>query len=65
MELTWKQFRNQTHIKLLNENEQARQYGFYLDSISNQNKGAGACLILQEDKRLLLQENGNALIWCF
>ena len=65
MELTWKQFRHQTHIRVLNENEQIRQYKLYLDSISNQNKGAGSCLILQESNTLLLQENGNALIWCF
>lgn len=68
-ELSWQQFKTQNHIRTLNENEQIRQYRFYLDSLSNQriyqNKGAGACLILQENDRLLLQENGNGLIWCF
>ena len=66
MELTWQQFRNQTHIRLLTENEQIREYKFYLDALANeryrQNKGPKPIKIigflLQEDLFLIQQENG-------
>lgn len=70
MELTWQQFRNQNHIRILNENEQVRQYTFYLDSIANQNqkqnKGPALSVrvkgfLLQEDYFLLQQENGSGI----
>lgn len=34
-ELTWKQFKDLPHVQHLNENEQARQYGFYLEALEN------------------------------
>lgn len=71
MELTWQQFRNQTHIRMLNENEQIRQYRFYLDSLANerirQNKGPKQLrlqvtgFLLQEDLFLIQQENGSGI----
>ena len=71
MELTWQQFRNQTHIRILNENEQIRQYRFYLDSLANerirQNKGPKQLrlqvtgFLLQEDLFLIQQENGSGI----
>ena len=71
MELTWQQFRNQTHIRILNENEQVRQYRFYLDALSNelqrQNKGPKQLklqitgFLLQEDLFLIQQENGSGI----
>ena len=71
VELTWQQFRNQSHIRILNENEQIRQYHFYLDSLSNQinkqNKGPKQLrlqisgFLLQEDLFLIEQENGSGI----
>ena len=71
MELTWQQFRNQSNIRILTENEQIRQYYFYLDSVSNQahqqNKGAQQLklkvtgFLLQEDLFLIQQENGSGI----
>jgi len=72
MELSWQQFRNQNHIRILTENEQIRQYRFYLDSLSNQlynqNKGAGHetggtidGFLLQENLFGILQENGSGI----
>jgi hypothetical protein len=70
MELSWQQFRNQNHIRILNENEQIRQYRFYLDALSNelrrQNKGPGFSkgidgFLLQEDLFNILQENGSGI----
>lgn len=71
MELSWQQFRNQTHIRILNENEQIRQYRFYLDSLANerirQNKGPKQLrlqitgFLLQEDFSLIQQENGSGI----
>ena len=72
MELTWQQFRNQNHIRILNENEQIRQYRFYLDTVSNQivnqNKGPQSSrpvivtgLLLQENLFLIQQENGSRI----
>ena len=71
MELTWQQFRNQNHIRTLNENEQVRQYRFYLDALSNelqrQNKGPKQStlqftgFLLQEDLSLIQQENGSGI----
>lgn len=70
-ELTWQQFRNQNHISILNENEQIRQYHFYLDGLSNQihqqNKGPEQLrlqitgFLLQEDLFLIQQENGSGI----
>lgn len=70
-ELTWQQFRNQNHIRILNENEQIRQYHFYLDSLSNQiskqNKGPKQLrqqitgFLLQENLFLIQQENGSGI----
>lgn len=70
MELSWQQFRNQTHIRILNENQQIRQYRFYLDALSNelirQNKGPGSDtgiggFLLQEDLFMILQENRSGI----
>ena len=71
MELTWQQFCNQNHIRTLNENEQIRQYRFYLDALSNelqrQNKGPKQLtlqitgFLLQEDLFLIQQENGSGI----
>jgi len=73
MELTWQQFRNQNHVRILNENEQIRQYRFYLDQVSNQlrqqNKGPKqkqlrsqiTGFLLQEDLFLIQQENGSGI----
>ena len=71
MELTWQQFCNQNHIRILNENEQIRQYNFYLDQVSNQlrqqNKGPKQLrlqitgFLLQEDLFLIQQENGSGI----
>jgi hypothetical protein len=70
MELSWQQFRNQNHIRILNENQQIRQYRFYLDALSNeltrQNKGPGFSkgidgFLLQEDLFNILQENGSGI----
>lgn len=71
MELSWQQFRNQTHIRILNENEQIRQYRFYLDSLANerirQNKGPKQLrlqitgFLLQEDLFLIQQEDGSGI----
>lgn len=71
VELTWKQFKEQTHIRILSENEQTRQYYFYLDSLSNQihqqNKGTKQLklqitgFLLQENLSLILQENNSGI----
>lgn len=71
MELTWPQFRNQNHIRILNENEQVRQYYFYLDALANerirQNKGPRQLrlqitgFLLQEDLFLIQQEDGSGI----
>ena len=72
MELNWPQFRNQSHIRILNENEQVRQYHFYLDSLANerirQNKGPKKSsrviitgFLLQENLSLIEQENGSGI----
>jgi hypothetical protein len=72
MELNWPQFRNQSHIRILNENEQVRQYHFYLDSLANerirQNKGSKKSsrvvvtgFLLQENLSLIQQENGSGI----
>ena len=71
MELSWQQFRNQSHIRILSENEQMRQYRFYLDALSNQiynqNKGPKQLrlqvtgFLLQEDLFLIQQENGSGI----
>lgn len=71
MELTWKQFVNQNHIRTLPLNEQVRQYSFHLDSISNQrfvqNKGPRQSrlqitgFLLQEDLFLIQQEDGSGI----
>ena len=71
MELTWQQFKTQSHIHILNENEQIRQYRFYLDAVSNelfrQNKGPKQTRIkitgflLQEDLFLIQQEDGSGI----
>ena len=72
MELTWLQFRNQNHIRILNENEQIRQYRFYLDTVANQiinqNKGLKSSrpttytgFLLQEDSFLIQQENESGI----
>lgn len=72
MELTWLQFRNQNHIRILNENEQIRQYKFYLDTVTNQivnqNKGVQNTrtttytgFLLQEDLSPILQENNSGI----
>ena len=71
MELTWQQFRNQNHIRILNENEQVRQYRFYLESLAEQNhrqnKGQKQLrlqitgFLLQEDLFIIQQENGSGI----
>lgn len=66
-ELTWLQFKRLDYIRNLSEQQQVREYRFYLDALSNerlrQNKG-GTCFLLQENKFYLLQEDGNRIIWC-
>ena len=71
MELSWQQFRNQSHIRILTENEQIRQYRFYLDALANerirQNKGPKQLrlqitgFLLQEDLFLIQQEDGSGI----
>ena len=71
MEITCKQFKNQSHIRILTENEQIRHYRFYLDSLANemkkQNKGPRiprirvTGFLLQEDLFLIQQENGSSI----
>ena len=67
-ELTWPQFKRLNHIRNLTEQQQVREYRFYLDALSNerlrQSKGH-TCFLLQENKFHLLQEDGNRIIWCF
>ena len=63
-ELSWVQFQKLDRIAKLSLNEQAKEYQYYLDSVSNnrlhQNKGDGPFL-LQETGFYLLQENGNKI----
>jgi hypothetical protein len=73
MELTWQQFRNQSHIRILTENEQIRQYRFYLEALAEQNyrQNKGPVrrplrqqitgFLLQEDLFLIQQENGSGI----
>ena len=73
MELSWQKFRNQTHIRILNENEQIRQYRFYLEALAEQNyrqnKGPVSRklretvqgFLLQEDLSLIQQEDGSGI----
>lgn len=75
MELTWKQFVNQNHICILNENQQVQEYRYYLDFLANQNfrqnKGTAISrqgptvpyegFLLQEDYDFLLQETGHRI----
>jgi hypothetical protein len=73
MELNWLQFKNQNHIRILNENEQIRQYRFYLEALAEenyrQNKGPVRRelretiqgFLLQEDLFLIQQENGSGI----
>ena len=64
VEYTWMQFQRLGHIQSLPLHEQARQYQFHLDTLSNermkQSKGDGPYL-LQESDFYLLQENGNKI----
>ena len=66
-ELTWLQFKRLDYIRNLSEQQQVREYRFYLDALSNerfrQSKGQ-TCFLLQENKFYLLQEDGNRIIWC-
>lgn len=68
IELTWIQFKRLDYIRNLSEQQQVREYRFYLDVLSNerlrQNKGE-TCFLLQENKFYLLQEDGNRIIWCY
>lgn len=68
IELTWLQFKRLDYIRNLSEQQQVREYRFYLDVLSNerlrQNKGE-TCFLLQENKFYLLQEDGNRIIWCY
>ena len=73
MELSWQQFRNQSHIRILTENEQIRHYRFYLDALASeiirQNKGPVqrplrqqiTGFLLQEDLFIIEQENGSGI----
>jgi len=70
-EYTWLQFKKLNHIRLLSEQEQTRQYYFYLDKLANermrQNKGRRVEttptppveeeFLLQEDLFNILQED--------
>jgi len=72
-ELTWQQFRNQSNIRILTENEQIRQYRFYLDALAEQNyrQNKGPVqrplrvqitgFLLQEDLFLIQQEDGSGI----
>ena len=63
-ELSWIQFQKLDRISKLPLNEQAKEYRYYLDTVSNnlirQSKGDGPFL-LQETDFYLLQENGNKI----
>jgi len=73
MELSWQKFRNQNHIRILIENEQMRQYRFYLEALAEQNykQNKGPVqrqlrlqitgFLLQEDLFLIQQENGSGI----
>jgi len=73
MELTWQQFRNQSEIRILTENEQMRQYRFYLEALAEQNyrQNKGPVqrplrvqitgFLLQEDLFLIQQEDGSGI----
>ena len=73
MELSWQQFRNQSHIRILTENEQTRQYRFYLEALAEQNykQNKGPVqrqlrlqitgFLLQEDLFLIQQEDGSGI----
>ena len=73
MELTWQQFRNQSEIRILTENEQMRQYRFYLETLAEQNyrQNKGPVqrqlrlqitgFLLQEDLFLIQQEDGSGI----
>ena len=73
MELSWQQFRNQSHIRILTENEQMRQYRFYLETLAEQNyrQNKGPIqrrlrlqitgFLLQEDLFLIQQEDGSGI----
>ena len=73
MELSWLQFRNQSHIRILSEQQQMRQYRFYLEALAEQNyrqnKGpiqrplreTITSFLLQENLSLIQQENGSGI----
>ena len=73
MELRWLQFRNQSHIRILSEQQQMRQYRFYLEALAEQNyrqnKGPISRelrlqvtgFLLQEDLSLIQQEDGSGI----
>ena len=70
-EYTWPQFRSLRHIRMLSEQEQIKQYRFYLDSLANQrikqNKGPKQLrlqttgFLLQENLFLIQQEDGSGI----
>ena len=72
-ELTWQQFRNQSNIRILTENEQIRQYRFYLEVLAEQNYRQNKGLVqrplretvqgflLQENLFLIQQEDGSGI----
>lgn len=73
MELSWLQFRNQSHIRILSEQQQMHQYRFYLEALAEQNyrQNKGPIqrplretitgFLLQENLFLIQQENGSGI----
>ena len=71
-EYTWPEFKKLNHIRMLSEQQQIKEYYFYLDKLANerirQNKGPKEIrtevsdFLLQEDLSLILQEDGSKII---
>ena len=70
-EYTWPQFKKLNHIRILSEQQQIKEYYFYLDKLANerirQNKGPKEIRIiisgflLQENLSLIQQEDGSGI----
>ena len=70
-EYTWPEFKKLNHIRMLSEQQQIKEYYFYLDRLTNerirQNKGPqqrrsiSSGFLLQEDLFLIQQEDGSGI----
>jgi len=66
-ELNFNQFVNQHNLRNLPINEQIRQYNYYLQDYTAQNKGTKQLILqstgflLQEDLFVILQEGGSGI----